>query len=185
MPLIVACLDADVLVPILSCDFLLTAFDQGLYEPVVSEAVMEEVERNLVGDFPSLDPSRLKRRAEHMRLALEDHFVTGSVADVPQVVNTKDRHVVASGCAGGASVVVSNDKRLRSEIAAARISIGATSADAFADHLWDLAPGGVDAVIDTLVRKRTKNPITRSQLVGAHRSHFPSIAARITPRNPA
>jgi len=32
----VAALDADVLVPILSGDFLLTAFDHGLYEPVVS-----------------------------------------------------------------------------------------------------------------------------------------------------
>ena len=36
MPRLVAALDADVLVPILSCDFLLTALDLGLYEPVVS-----------------------------------------------------------------------------------------------------------------------------------------------------
>ncbi len=35
MPRLVAALDADVLVPILCCDFLLTAFDLGLYEPVV------------------------------------------------------------------------------------------------------------------------------------------------------
>ena len=73
------------------------------------------------GTSSCLDQSRLIRRVDHMRSALEDHFVTGSVADVPKVVNLKDRHVVVSGCAGGASVVVSNDRRLRSEIVARRI----------------------------------------------------------------
>jgi hypothetical protein len=37
--------------PILSCDFLLTAFDLGLYEPVVSNEALVEIERNLIEDF--------------------------------------------------------------------------------------------------------------------------------------
>jgi hypothetical protein len=45
-PRIVAVLDADVLVPIVACDFLLTAFDLGLFEPVVSAEVLAEVERS-------------------------------------------------------------------------------------------------------------------------------------------
>ena len=36
MPHLVVALDANLLIPIVSCDFLLTAFDQGLFEPVVS-----------------------------------------------------------------------------------------------------------------------------------------------------
>ena len=52
----VAALDADVLVPIVVCDFLLTAFDHGLYEPVVSSAVLEDVERALIEDFPDSTP---------------------------------------------------------------------------------------------------------------------------------
>jgi len=35
----VAVLDADVLVPILSCDLLLSAFDADLYQPVVTPTV--------------------------------------------------------------------------------------------------------------------------------------------------
>lgn len=75
MPRLVAALDADVLVPILSCDFLLTAFDLGLYEPVVSIEAIAEVERNLIADFPHLDPVSISRRVGQMRDALEDNFV--------------------------------------------------------------------------------------------------------------
>ena len=63
MPRLAAALDADVLVPILSCDFLLTAFDLGLYEPVVSTEAIAEVERNLIEGFPHLDPASLRRPA--------------------------------------------------------------------------------------------------------------------------
>ncbi len=58
----VAALDANVLVPIVACDFLLTAFDHGLFEPVVSAAVLDEVERTLLEDFPHIDPDGLRRR---------------------------------------------------------------------------------------------------------------------------
>lgn len=89
MPRPVAALDADVLVPILSCDFLLTAFDLGIYEPVVSTEALAEVERNLTEGFPQLDPARLRRRVDQMRDALDDHFVsTGSLDSVPEVINT-------------------------------------------------------------------------------------------------
>ena len=48
----VAALDANLLAPIVACDFLLTAFDRGLFEPVVSPAVLDQVERTLLEDFP-------------------------------------------------------------------------------------------------------------------------------------
>jgi hypothetical protein len=54
MPPPVAALDADVLVPIIACDFLLTAFDHGLYVPDVSVTALDEVERTLSDDFPNL-----------------------------------------------------------------------------------------------------------------------------------
>jgi hypothetical protein len=64
---IVAALDANVLVPILACDFLLTAFDLGAYEPVVSEDVLGEVERNLREDFPKLDRADVAYRVASRR----------------------------------------------------------------------------------------------------------------------
>lgn len=51
-----AVLDTDVLVPVAACDFLLTAFDHGLYEPIVSTAALAEIERTLIEDFPHLNP---------------------------------------------------------------------------------------------------------------------------------
>lgn len=103
---IVAALDADVLVPILACDFLLTAFDHGLYEPVVSETVLGEVERTLRRDFPKLDGAAIAYRVDAMRDVLADHLIEPDIADPPTAVNVKDQHVVAAAVAGEASVVV-------------------------------------------------------------------------------
>ncbi|MCL4291425.1 MAG: PIN domain-containing protein [Acidimicrobiia bacterium] len=177
MPRLVAALDADVLVPILLCDFLLTAFDLGLYEPVVSTEAIAEVERNLVEDFPRLDPEDIRRRVSQMRDALDDHLVDpGLLDDVPGGINPKDRHVIAAALAGEASVVVTNDKRLRAEIEAADVGLAARSADDFAAHLWEHMPDAVNAVIGTLVAKRTKRPVTGEELVEAMRDSLPTMA---------
>ena len=177
MPRLVAALDADVLVPILCCDFLLTAFDLGLYEPAVSAEVLVEVERNLLADFPHLDPVSVRRRVGHMRAALEDNIVDpGSLDPVPEAINPKDRHVIAAVLGGEASVVVTNDRRLRAETKTAGIDLVAMSADDFAVHLWDLMPDDVNEVINTLVAKRTKRPVSAEELVEALRGPFAAMA---------
>ncbi len=177
MPRLVAALDADVLVPILSCDFLLTAFDLGLYEPVVSTEAIAEVERNLIEDFPHLDPAGLRRRVGQMRDALEDQLVDPGSVDAPAAINTKDRHVIVAALAGEASIVVSNDKRLRAETESADLGLLAMSADDFATHFWTLAPDDVDEVVNTLVAKRTKQPVTAHDLIEAMRGSFPTMTA--------
>lgn len=178
MPRLVAALDADVLVPILSCDFLLTAFDLGLYEPVVSTEAVAEVERNLIEDFPHLDPAGLRRRVGQMRKALDAQLIDpGSVDDVPEAINPKDRHVIAAALAGEAAIVVTNDKRLRAETATADIGLVAMSADDFAAHLWTLMPDDVNEVIDTLVAKRTNRQLTAEELIEAMRGSFPTMAS--------
>lgn len=178
MPRLVAALDADVLVPILSCDFLLTAFDLGLYEPVVSTDAIAEAERNLLEDFPHLDPASLRRRVGQMRDALDDQLVEPRwVDDVLEAINPKDRHVIATALTGEASVVVTNDKRLRAETQAAGVGLLAMSADDFAGHLWTLMPEDVNEVISTLAAKRTKRPVTADELMDAMCGTFPTMAS--------
>ncbi len=178
MPRLVAGLDADVLVPILSCDFLLTAFDLELYEPVVSTVAIAEVERSLVEDFPHLDPAGLRRRVGQMRDALDDQLVEpGSVDDVPEAINSKDRHVIAAALAGEASILVTNDQQLRAETETADVDLLAMSADDFATRLWRLMPDDVDEVIRMLVAKRTKRPVTSEELIEAMRATFPTMAS--------
>lgn len=87
----IAALDADVLVPILACDFLLTAFDHGLYQPVVSENVLGEVQRTLRSDFPKLDGAAITYRVDAMREVLADQLIEPDSTDLQAAVNVYSR----------------------------------------------------------------------------------------------
>jgi predicted nucleic acid-binding protein len=109
----VAVLDADVLVPILSCDLLLSAFDADLYQPVVTATILGEVERNLYADFGHLDPVCCAAGFARSVPVLALHTRADPVVtDAVSAVNPKDRHVAALAVDAEADVVVSNDRRL-------------------------------------------------------------------------
>lgn len=179
MPGPIAVLDADVLVPIIACDFLLTAFDHGIYEPIVSTTALDEVERTLVEDFAHLDPDAIHHRVAAMRSALEDQLVDAETVDVPAGINAKDRHVVGAALQGEATLVITNDRRLRSEIDAFGLALLGVNLDAFATKLWESRPAEVTLVIDSLIRKRNRRPASRSQLLEALESHMPNLAERL------
>jgi hypothetical protein len=109
----VAVLDADVLVPVLVCDLLLSMFDAELFQPAVSPTILEEVQRSLLVDFPRLDPDGLRRRADAMAraLALHVHDVTHENDAVLAGINRKDRHVAALALTQHAELVVTNERR--------------------------------------------------------------------------
>jgi rRNA-processing protein FCF1 len=174
----VAVLDANVLVPILSCDLLLTAFDHDLYQPVVTSKILDEIERNLVAAHPELDSDRLRDRVGHMRRALRLHTGPDSGRRV-EGVNAKDEHIVAVALDAAADVVVTNDRQLRREILAVAEDLGVQSADEFAASLAKQAPEAVDAVIDELVAKRVRRPVTRDELLHRLSSALPSFVETV------
>ena len=178
----VAVLDADVLVPILSCDLLLTAFDHHLYQPIVTPKILDEVERSLLRAFAHLDPDALRRRIEQMRqaLALHTHDDTDG-GDAVEGVNRKDRHVVAAALTHAADVVVTNDRRLRQEIDALGRRLRAASGDGFAVSLLGDARDAIDQVLDDLVAKRVRRPVTRDQLLDQLAGAFPSFVTALDP----
>lgn len=172
----VAVLDADVLVPILSCDLLLTAFDHDLYQPVVTHKILDEVERSLLRSFPHLDPDALRRRVEQMRQALALHTRDDTdLGDALEGINPKDRHVAAAALANDADIVVTNDRRLRREIEARGGPLQATSADDFAVGLVAQTPDAIEHVIDDLIAKRVRRPIARDALLDRLAGMFPSF----------
>ncbi len=176
MPLVVAVLDSDILIPIVACDFLLTAADLQVFEPIVSATVLEEVQRNLLEDFPHLDPSALMRRVGYMRAALADQIIdTQSGEDGLEPVNEKDRHVVAAAVISAASTVVTNDRALRAEIAASSLDLAALDGDTFVMGLWDESPDDVRAVVDVLIAKRRSQPVSPTERAGQLAVHFPSM----------
>lgn len=179
MPGAIAALDADVLVPITTCDFLLTAFDLGIYQPVVSSATLDEVERSLREDFPHLDPGAIRRRVDLMRVVLADQLVDGESVDVPVGINRKDRHIVGAAIQGEATMIVTNDRRLRREITSSGLAILGIDLDTFVVGLWESMPAEVAEVIDTLIRKRSRRPVARSQMLDLIRVHMPALADRL------
>jgi hypothetical protein len=179
-PPVVAALDADVLVPIIACDFLLTTFDHGLYEPVVSATALDEVERALSDDFPNLTADAVRYRVDAMRDALADHVIDVDPNDAPDAINAKDRHVVAAALVGEAAVLVANDNALRQQINGAGIALRAVTLDDFGLELWEQSADGVNEAVDALVSKRLRPPVTREAMLAKLANPFPRMIAAIT-----
>ena len=84
-------------------------------------------------------------------------------------VNPKDRHIAAAAATHHADIVVSNDRRLRRELA--NLGQQALSGDEFVAQLAAQHPSELNTVIDLLVAKRTRPPITRAPLCAGTLSH--------------
>jgi hypothetical protein len=99
-------LDACVLLPYQLADLLLRLADAELYEPLWSEEILAEVERNLIGKF-GIAPEKASRRVEQMRSAFPNALVEGYEDLIPAMTNhPKDRHVAAAAVRGGAALIV-------------------------------------------------------------------------------
>lgn len=175
----VVVVDADVLIPILACDFLLTGLDLAIYELAVSPIVLDEVERHLLTDFPGQDPARLAVRAQQMRFALRNSVVReAKPTEAVDTVNAKDRHVAMAAITARATVAVTNDRRLRRQLSNALPKLSAMSVDQFALHLFQRDVDAVHAILETMAAKRTRPPMTVDELVTRMDRAFPMFAAK-------
>ena len=114
-----ALLDTNVLWPSLQRDFLLSLAAEGLYRPLWSEAVLDEVQEHealklIIRGTPA---DEAHGRAEHligqMRLAFDDAIVMGwkNLEGTFGLPDPDDEHVLAAATIGGAGVIVTdNDK---------------------------------------------------------------------------
>lgn len=108
-----ALLDACVLVPIALADTFLRLAEAGLYRPLWSSTILDEMVAAVEEIHPDLADGRARRRAEVMRKAFEDACVTGwepllAGIDLPDV---DDRHVVAAAQRGRADIIVTFNLR--------------------------------------------------------------------------
>lgn len=131
------------------------------------------------GPIAVLDADVLVPIVATMRLALEDQLVDGQAADVPAGINHKDHHVVAAAVVGAAQVIVTNDRRFRAEVEASGLEQAALDLDAFAMRLWRFSPADVGAVIDSMVTKRQRRPVSAGELIEALRRDMPSLATAL------
>jgi len=173
----VAAVDANLLVPIVACDFLLTAFEHRIFELIVSTTALDEVERTLIETFRKVDPAGLQRRVEHMRAALADQTVDATSPLSTTVINTKDCHIVAAAVAAEAACLVTNDSALRSEIAASGLGIEPLDGNSFVARMWEASPTDVNRVVRVLIDKRRRRPVSPREMAAQLGVHFPAMAS--------
>lgn len=147
-----AFLDACVLVPIALADTLLRLAEVGLYRPLWSERVLDEVVDAVGSIHPELAHGPARARAVAMQSAFEDACVTeweDLIAGI-SLPDPDDRHVVAAALQGRAdAIVTANLRDFPADLLAAR-GLEVQHPDEFLLNQLDLEP---DLTIATLHRQ--------------------------------
>ena len=144
-------LDACVLVPYQLADLLLRIAEAELYEPLWSDELLAEVERNVVK--LGIESAKAARRIAQMSSAFPNATVTGFEHLVPAMTNDpKDRHVAAAAVRGGAALIVTANTSDFAPEALAGYDIEVVHPDDFLQDQLDLAEA---TVLDCLRRHRT------------------------------
>ena len=78
--------------------------------------------------------------------------------------------------------MVTNYRRLRREINALDTSVRAVSGDEFLVGLYHTRPNDIDHVLEAMVAKRTRRPVTRNDLLQALATPFPRFVAEVGAR---
>lgn len=112
------------------------AFDRHV-EARWTDEIHDEWIRNLVANTPGLTRSRLEQTRDLMKQAVPSADVTGYQQHIPTITlpDPDDRHVVAAGIAGGASVIVTWNLKDFPATELSRHGLTAQSPDAFARDL--------------------------------------------------
>lgn len=169
--------DACVLIPYQLCDLLLRLGETDIYQPLWSDAILEEVRRNLVSSL-SRTEKQAARRVGQMRRAFPHAIVSGYQALVPVMTNDpKDRHVLAAAIHGQAALIVTANLKDFPAEALAPYGIEAVHPDDFLLDQLDLYP---QQTIQCLQEQRAayRNPsFTRSEFYNSLSHTAPQFAA--------
>jgi len=146
-----------VLVPIRLATTLLWLAETGLFQPLWSEPILDEVQRNLpkVG----VTPEQASRRVGLMREAFGAEALIDSFDDLIEQMrcDPKDRHVLAAAVRGGADTLVTCNLKDFPDEAGVPYGIGIWHPDSF---LVQLLGEHTDTVVATLERETAafRNP---------------------------
>lgn len=176
-----AFLDTCVLWPSLQRDFLLSLAVEGLYRPVWSSAILEELEYEETfkwlrrGENEHEAAQRARRLIERMRVAFDDAEVSGweALDGTYGLPDPDDEHVVAAAFVAGAGVIVTNnlkhfpDDRLPN-------GMRALAPSEFAENTVALSPGRAWDAIDAIVRRSGRHgpPLSVSTILESLESRY-------------
>jgi len=171
-------LDTCVLLKPYLCDSMLTIAEAGIYRPLWSPTVLDELRRNLIRR--GLDDKQIGHQFDQMAQAFPDAQITGYGALVAQMTNhPKDRHILAAAVRGGAEVLVTENLRDFPGDSVHAFDLEVVTQDTFLLDQLDLAPADVLAALRRQVSRYHREPRTVEALLiilGASASGCPGFA---------
>jgi predicted nucleic acid-binding protein len=176
-----AFLDTNCLFGAYLCDTMLRLAEVGIYRPLWSAGVLEELKRNLLKR--GIPKDAVAYRIGQMQLSFPDAEVRGYERLIDTMTcDPKDRHVVAAAIRGGAQVLVTCDGEDFPADSVAPYDVFVSSPDDFLLDQLDLYPGHVVAALRAQAGAYIAPPMPVEDLLGrlaaAGVPRFASEAAR-------
>jgi predicted nucleic acid-binding protein len=161
-----AVLDACVLFPNVLRDTLLTIAEEELYRPMWSEAIFAELRRNIVAKR-GVAAEAIDRTLAVMDSAFDGAMVDGwqGIADVLELPDPDDRHVLAAAIVGQADVIVTLNLRDFPQKRLGRHGIEAVHPSRFLLSLLDVAPRQIIGALKDQIARYRKPPMDMGELL--------------------
>lgn len=172
----VVVLDACVLVPIRLATTLLWLAEAGLFQPMWSEQILDEVRRNLpkVG----VAPDKADHRVSMMRNAFADEAMIDGFAHLLEdlTCDPKDRHVLAAAIWGGADTILTYNQKDFPERSVFPHDVEIRHPDEFLIQLLADEAEVVAAVLEREMAARRRPPETVREFLAALTVTVPMFA---------
>ncbi len=131
-------------------DVILGMAERGLFRPLWSDMILDELAENL--EERGVPLTKVERRVAAMRRTFPDATVTGFEDLIERMTNDpKDRHVLAAGIRANCEVLVTFDLKDFPPESVDRYDIEVVHPDMFMLDQLDLYPGRTVAVLNQLV----------------------------------
>lgn len=178
-------LDACVLVPVALADTLLRLAEAGLYRPLWSERILDEMVDAIEAVRPNLAAGAARKRADVMRRFFEDAEVAGWQGLEPGITlpDPDDRHVVAAALRGRADVIVTANVRDFPAERLTPVGLEVQHPDEFLLNLLDLEPDVTIAALHSQAAA-TRRPAISTKVLLSHlaKCGVPGFAAAAAPQ---
>lgn len=162
-----ALLDACVLVPVAQADSLLRLAEQGLFRPLWSAAILDEMTRAITHVHPELPADAAVRRAMQMNEAFPDACAMGwePLEAGLSLPDPDDAHVVAAALRGRADLIVTNNIKDFPQDVLAPLGLETQTADAFLLNQLTLEPDRTMEALASQARAAKRPPLTMEELL--------------------
>jgi len=162
-------LDACVLYPVVLRDLLLTLATLDAFEPRWTDAIIDEMTRNVLADRPDIEPAQFDARSvSAMRRAFPTAAVEGYEHLIGDMDNhPKDRHVAAAAVhVGAAAVVTYNVRDFDSELLRRR-GIAIVTPPELVGQLVADDPSVVSLAVGAMAARKRRPPMSPVEVVVA------------------